>query len=146
MERRDDSCAGELWFDATDDVNVLLSANYAKTDTSTGPFQSTPTVAVFDDQGRLINTINAAPGETREAIGPGGVGIDIPAIDGDFDGLRPVPGGDLFGYIDSDGEDFDVSKNIAYTDLNEFETTGVGLKLAWDGEARVHVAIRLQEL
>lgn len=133
-EWNDDTMAvrGQLSFDATDEVNVLLSASYAKTDTSTGPYQSTPTVAEFDAQGRLINTINAAPGETREAIGPGGVGIDIPAIDGDFDGLRPVPGGDLFGYIDADGEDFDVSKNIAYSDLNEFETTGAGLKLSWD--------------
>jgi iron complex outermembrane receptor protein len=133
-EWNDDTTAvrGQLSFDASDDVNVLLSASYAKTDTSTGPYQSTPTVAEFDGQGRVINTINAAPGETREAIGPGGVGIDIPAIDGDFDGLRPVPGGDLFGYIDSDGEDFDVSKNIAYTELNEFETTGAGLKLSWD--------------
>lgn len=123
---------GQLSFDATEDFNVLLSVNYAKTETSTGPYQSSPTVPVFDEQGRLINTINAAPGETREAIGPGGVGMDIPAVDGDFDGLRPVPGGDLFGYIDSDGEDFDVSKNIAYSDLNEFETSGVGLKFSWD--------------
>ena len=132
---------GQLSFDATDDVNILLSANYAKTNTSTGPFQSSPTVAVFDEQGRLINTINAAPDETREAIGPGGVGMDVPAVDGDFDGLRPVPGGDLFGYIDSDGEDFDVSKNLAYNDLNEFETSGVGLKLAWDTESFVFTSL-----
>ncbi len=135
-EWNDETMAGrvQLSFDATEDVNLLLSANYAKTDTSTGPYQSTPTVPVFDEQGRLINTINAGPNETREAIGPGGVARPggIPAVDGDFDDFRPVPGGDLFGYIDSDGEDFDVSKNIAYSDLNEFETSGVGLKFSWD--------------
>src|SRR5688572_23787697 len=133
-EWNDDTIAARLQFqlDATDAVSALLSGYYSKTDTSTGPYQSTPTVPVFDELGRLVNTINAAPGETREAIGPGGIGIDIPAVDGDFDGLRPVAGGDLFGYIDSDGEDFDVSKNIAYSELNEFESTGVGLKVSWD--------------
>jgi iron complex outermembrane receptor protein len=133
-EWNDDTTAARLQFqfDASDTLSALLSGYYSKTDTSTGPYQSTPTVPVFDELGRLINTVNAAPGETREAIGPGGVGMDIPAVDGDFDGVRPVAGGDLFGYIDSDGEDFDVSKNIAYSDLNEFESTGVGLKISWD--------------
>jgi iron complex outermembrane receptor protein len=118
--------------DASDDLTFLLSGTWSKTEMSTAAYQSSPTVPVFDELGRLINTINAGPSETREAIGPGGVGIDIPAVDGDFDGLRPVPGGDLFGYIDADGEDFDVSKNIAFEKLNEFESSGVGLKVSWD--------------
>jgi iron complex outermembrane receptor protein len=47
------------------------------------------------------------------------------------DGLRPVPGGDLFGYVDPDGEDFDTSKDFALEDINEFDTYGVTGKIAW---------------
>jgi iron complex outermembrane receptor protein len=48
------------------------------------------------------------------------------------DGLRPVAGGDLFGYIDPDGSDFDTSKDFALKHINEHSTYGITAKIEWD--------------
>ncbi len=48
------------------------------------------------------------------------------------DGLRPVPGGDWFGYIDPDGDGWDVSHDISKDDVDQFESYGMTAKLTWD--------------
>lgn len=128
----DDTVAAraQLTFDVSDDVEVYLMAHGSKIDQSEAPYQSRPVIGVFDEQGRHINTIDIAPNETREGIGPGGVNFDA-----DGNGIvttRPVPGGDFFGFIDPDGEDFDISREFAFEDGNTFELYGVNAKVTWD--------------
>ncbi len=48
------------------------------------------------------------------------------------DGTRPVPGGDLFGYLDPDGSGNDFNADFAYDDLDKFESWGVTGKFTWD--------------
>ena len=114
---------GQLAADFGDNSELNISTFWTKTETSVGPYQSSPTVAIFDAAGGHINTIYAGPGETREAIGPGGVALNGP-FDLDADTARPVAGGDWFGYIDPDGNDFLTSSNFAFDDLGDFETYG----------------------
>lgn len=136
----DDTLAlrGTLDFQVNEDVLFRVSANYAKTEVATGPYQSKSTIAVVDASGEIINVINTPAGETRLSIqGAGDGGADI--IDGDEllpgggAGLpgRPVPGGDFFGYIDRDGEDFDTSGDFAFADSGETETVGLNARLEW---------------
>jgi iron complex outermembrane receptor protein len=123
---------GQLAFALSDSAQLLVSGFYAREEVSESPWQSEPALAVFDAQGRVINTLRAGRDETREAVGPGDVGIDIPAIDGDFDGVRPQPGGDLYGYRDPDGPGRLISKDAAFDDSNVYETRGGTARLTWD--------------
>jgi iron complex outermembrane receptor protein len=135
---------GHLLFDFNEDVSLLLSTSYADTEISTGPYQSSPTMPVFDQQGRLVNTRRLGPNEDCEAVVIGVPGCrpgGIAALDGDFDDVRPRAGGDLFGYIDPDGGDLTFSGDFAYEDLNDFETTGVSANLGWDFEAFTFTSI-----
>lgn len=136
----DDTIAlrGTLDFQINEDVLFRVSANYAKSDVATGPYQSKSTIAVLDASGELVNVIDTPAGETRLSIqGTGEGGAD--AIDGDGfipDGgiglaARPVPGGDFFGYIDSDGEDFDFSSDFAFANSGNTETVGLNARLEW---------------
>lgn len=162
----DDTLAGRvhLQFTPNNDVKLLLSISAAEMELSEAPNQSSPTLAIVDDQNRVINTVNAAANETCEARGPSGC-IDLDVLnnfqaagglcfspDGDTtgavcpilnasgfgpdatgpDGLRPVPGGDIFGYIDPDGDGFNTSKDFAFDDIDEFTTFSVTANLSWD--------------
>lgn len=138
----------QLLFEPNDDVDLLISGSYAKTDVSSGPYQSSPSVPVFDAAGRLVNTIKAGPGETCEAITLGAAGCTpIPFVDGEGAGLpgflvlgpaglengtRPVAGGDFFGYVDEDGRGNDIRSDFGYTDLNNFTSRALTAKLTWD--------------
>lgn len=117
----------------SDAVNVLLAGNYAETTKSEGPYQHSATVAVLDGQGRHRDTIYAVNDPNNcEAISlVNGSCINLFA-DNDTDGVRPVAGGDLFGYIDPDGSGNQVSKDYAFEDENHFETKGISAKLNWD--------------
>jgi iron complex outermembrane receptor protein len=86
---------GILEFDPSDSLRFTLMANYAKTDMATGPYQSKPTIGVYDgtfagldptipvpggdpggqlSQGELLNVLDVAPNESRLSIcAPGGV-------------------------------------------------------------------------
>ena len=134
----DDTIAirGTLDFQLNDSALLRFSANYAKSEVATGPYQSKSTVAILDANGELINVIDTPAGETRFSIqGAGDGGADL--IDGDAflpgGGLglpgRPVPGGDFFGYIDPDGDDFDTSGDFAFDENGETETTGLNARL-----------------
>ena len=136
----DDTLAirGMLDFQLSDNVLLRLSANYAKSDLATGPYQSLSTIAVVDANGELINVIETPPNETRLSIqGAGDAGGD--AIDGDEFlpgagiGLpgRTLPGGDFFGYLDPDGDGLDTSGDFAFSDQGNTETTGLNVRLEW---------------
>ena len=86
---------GILQFEPSESLRFTLSANYAQTDMATGPYQSKPTIAIYDgtfagldttvpipggdpggqlSQGELLNVIDVAPTESRLSIcAPGGV-------------------------------------------------------------------------
>ncbi|MFK7954635.1 MAG: TonB-dependent receptor [Lysobacterales bacterium] len=130
---------GTMDFQISDDLLFRVSANYADSDVATGPYQSKSTIGVLDANGELVNVIDTPPNETRLTIfGSGDGGAD--AIDGDQFlpgggiGLpgRPVPGGDFFGYIDPDGDDFDTSGDFAFQDQGFTETFGINGRFEYD--------------
>ncbi len=55
---------GTLSFKPSGTTFINLSGNYAKSVMATGPYQSKPTIGVFDGvggAGELVNVIDAAP-------------------------------------------------------------------------------------
>ncbi|MCG3171549.1 MAG: hypothetical protein CALGDGBN_03171 [Pseudomonadales bacterium] len=136
----DKTLAGRLslaW-QASDCVDVALSANYADSDFATGPYQSKPVIGVYNGVnggGELINVIDVAPGETRQSIAADGSdnGRDLADLGFLVDaGPRPVPGGDFFGYIDPDGDDFKTSSDYAFDGNSELETKGLNARVDWE--------------
>lgn len=88
-----------LLFEANDDVTFTVSFNVASSDMPTGPYQSKPTIAVYDGTGpdpatgqfpgELVNVIDIDPNDARYSIcAPGGVddGTDCGA-DQNVDGV-----------------------------------------------------------
>lgn len=132
----DDTLAlrGILQFRPSDALEWTVSINQARSELATGPYQSKPTIAVFDENNELINVIDVAPGETRASIAADGSDfggdLDNNAVFGDLFG-RPA-GADFFGYIDPDGEDFNTSGDFAFADQGEIETLGVNNRIEWD--------------
>lgn len=125
---------GSLVFNFNDDMSLFVSANVASSDLSTGPYQSKPTIGVLDASGELINVIDVAPDETRATIAADG--SDGGSDQGNSGSLgapfgRPVPGGDFFGYIDPDGDDFSFSGDFAFADNGETDTWGLNAKYEW---------------
>ena len=59
----DDTLAfrGSLLFEPNDDLSISLSANIASTDVATGPYQSKPTIGIYNAAGELINVIDTPP-------------------------------------------------------------------------------------
>ncbi len=137
----DDTMAlrGTLDFKLSENGLFRVSANYARSEVATGPYQSKSTIAIVDPSGEIVNVIDTPAGETRLSIqGAADGGGDV--IDGDEllpgggagIGARPVAGGDFFGYIDADGEDFDTSSDFAFEDSGEIETMGLNARIEWD--------------
>ena len=127
-----------LDFQLSEDALFRVSVNHAESELATGPYQSKSTIGIVDANGELINVIDTPANETRLTIqGNADGGAD--AIDGDEllpgggIGLpgRPVPGGDFFGYIDPDGDDFDTSGDFAFDDQGDTRTTGINARLEW---------------
>jgi iron complex outermembrane recepter protein len=135
----DDTLAGraQLLWNINEDADLLLSVHGGRSEFSTSPYQSTQTAAVFDAQGRQINSVDISATETRSAIGPGGFNAS-PASDPNAGLLagfnRPAPGGDFTGFRDPDAEGDDVFHDFADDDLNSVDSYGVTAKLSWDLE------------
>ncbi len=140
----DDTLAGRfiLAFEPSSNFRANVSFNGARSRLNTGPYQSKPTIAVFDDRGELVNVIDIPAGETRASIGPNGTdfGSDL-----DNDGIfglndpddafltaRFGVGTDFFGYRDPDGEDFTFSGDFAFKNQGSIDTWGVNNKMEWD--------------
>ena len=184
----DDTLAfrGSLLFEPQDRLSLSLSGNYARTNVATGPYQSKPTIGIYNEHGELINVIDTPAGETRRSICAAGEGKMCAALvdtgdpmqpmtvmipdGGDFgsdqndnglqddfadsmgrpgtggfasDGATPVgdgmidigrigAGGDFFGYLDPDGEDFTTSGDFAFEDSGNTETWGINGRLEYD--------------
>jgi iron complex outermembrane receptor protein len=153
---------GTLVFEPNDDVSLTLSVNYATSDVPTGPYQSKPTIAVYDGTGpvpggpfpgELVNVIDIDPNDARYSIcAPGGVDDgtdcgsdqDVSGTPDDFNGdgiadggrfdntFTPSPGADFFGYIDPDGEDFNTSGDFAFDDSGHTDTLGANFRIEWE--------------
>jgi iron complex outermembrane recepter protein len=133
----DNTLAGRMTtlFEPNDGVRVLLSVNGARTIQATSPYQSKPTIGVFNAGGEQINTINASPTETRAAIGANGqdYGSDLnnDGVFGDSFG-RAAAGGDFFGYKDPDGSGPLTSQDFSFRKGNHIRTWGVNLNGEFD--------------
>ncbi len=123
---------GTVSFKPAENTFVNVSLNYAKSEVATGPYQSKPTIGVFDSSGELVNVLDVDPGEIRASIAADG--SDFGSDQGNsgvfgFPFGRPVPGGDFFGYIDPDGEDFTTSGDFAFENNGFTETWGINFRL-----------------
>ncbi|MGI9229403.1 MAG: TonB-dependent receptor [Gammaproteobacteria bacterium] len=176
----DDTLAirGSLLLNSSEDLTITLSGNAARTNVATGPYQSKPTIGIYNAGGELINVIDTPATESRYSICAAGAGnmctgplantdnppgfgslINVPD-GGDFgsdqndDGLRDdflgagtptMPtgdgmldtgrvgmGGDFFGYIDPDGEDFTSSGDFAFEDSGSTDTYGINARVEYD--------------
>jgi len=138
---------GILIDEINEDTTFTISVNYAESEVATGPYQSKPTIGVFDGVagvGELINVIDVAPDESRTGIGSDGsdfgsdadndgfFGVNDP--DGEFSDLggRLQPGADFFGYIDKDGEDFNTAGDFAFADSGDTKTVGTNIRVEHD--------------
>ncbi len=120
---------GQLEFDIGDSGSVLLSANFAETTKSEGPYQSINTTEVKDSSDSVINVIFAADDPLGcDTIQNSG------CIDGNFNGdpFRPVQGGDFNGNFDPDGAGDKVNKDFAFDDQNQIESQGLALTVNYD--------------
>ena len=124
---------GQLLFEVSDTFDALLIGSYGRSHLSDAPYMERATIAVVDPQGRQIDSLLASPDETRELIGPGGIGLDGP-FSFDADTVRPVPGGNLHGgsCTEENFEDMSCSRDFAYEDINRLETVSATAKLTWD--------------
>ncbi len=140
---------GSLLFEPSEGLSISLSVNAAGTDVATGPYQSKPTIGVYNAAGELTNTLDVTSGETRRTIAADGSDAgsdqDDNGVADDFfnnttgafapDGLidvgRPA-GTDFFGYLDPDGEDFKTSGDFAFEDSGHTDTKGLNAKIVYD--------------
>ena len=139
---------GALLLNASDHSDLTLSVQYERQKTSTAPYTNSASVPVYDQQGRLVETYNASPTETRLAVLLNAqgqdTGIAVPlggglgVLNGCFTGggpppaacsLRSTPGGDGFGYVAPKG--ITTQSDFAYTDLNHFSTGAAALHWNW---------------
>ncbi len=126
-----------LLFQPNEKLEIHLAYNYANSEVSTGPYQSISTIAVFNDLqtegGEVINVIDTPSDETRESIVSGTAqdGGSDRGDSGTFANVapRPVPGGDFFGYLDPDGDDFTFSGDFAFGDQGKFKTWGINSRI-----------------
>jgi len=140
----DNTLAGRMTtlFEPNDGARVLLSINGARTIQASAPYQSKPSIAVFNAGGEQINTINPSPTETRASIGANGqdYGSDLnnDGVFGDSFG-RAAAGGDFFGYKDPDGAGPITSQDFSFRKGNHVRTWGVNL----NGEFKLSDDVKL---
>ncbi len=146
------SIRGQLILEPSDTVEIQMKGQYAKRQTSSGPYQNVATISVVDDQGRVVNTLysNAQtnPNSCEQLIGspdgsattmciPGGSALDL-----DFNDTRPAPDTDFFGYKDPDGiEGLTMSTDHALADHDTYEIWSVTGKVSIDFDFATLVAV-----
>ena len=142
----------QLVLEPSDRVEIQMKGQYAKRQTSSGPYQNVATVSVVDDQGRVVDTLysnsRTNPNSCEQLIGstdgtattqcvPGGVGLDL-----DFDNFRPTPDTDFFGYTDPDGiGGLTTSTDHALDDYDTYEIWSVTGKVSIDFDFATLVAV-----
>jgi iron complex outermembrane receptor protein len=127
---------GQLLWKINDHAKLLLSGFGAHEKISVGYYQQGAVTAVIDAAGRHVNTIRAEnDAKGCEAISAEtGDCLPLDFVDGTFGNtIRPVAGGDLFGYREFGGtDDLDVSVDHALDDGNEYDTQGGTANLTWE--------------
>lgn len=142
-----------LW-KLNDDLELQLSGFAAKQKVNSSLYQARATTAILDANGNHIDSIPAADDpqgcEAISAVTGGCValgGVDgelaggFPGFAAPEDGVRPVQGGDLFGYFDSDLKNYDTSMDFAVKDFNLYVSYGSTAKLTWDMDGKTLTAI-----
>lgn len=116
----------QLDFNLGTDGSLLLSANWADTTKSEGPYQVVNTTEIKDADGNVIDVIFAAD----DPLGCDAIQLGQ-CIDGNFNGdpVRPVQGGDFNGNIDPDGSGPKVNKDFAFDDQNTIQSQGFSAAL-----------------
>lgn len=118
----------QLQFKPNDDLTIRLVGSAARQHLSSGQYTQSPTVAVLDAAGRVVNAIYSTPTETRTAIGPNGENVTaIPNSP-----PSRAPGADWFGFVAPNGKSLTLSKDFAVSDLNRTETWNGGLHVDYD--------------
>jgi len=149
---------GKLRFELSDTQNLNTTISYQRTHTSTAPYVNSATVPVYDQQGRLVNTVNANPTENRLAIllnaNGQDTGLAVPlggglgVLNGCFVGggpppaactLRSTSGGDAFGYVQPKG--LVTGSDFAYADINRFDNYFGQLSYNWKITDGVQLAL-----
>ena len=123
---------GQLDFDLSERGSLLLSANWANTTKSEGPYQVLNTTEIQDSDSNVVDVIFSA----NDSLGcvtllTDGTCKDVgdPGMDGD---RRPVQGGDFFGNLgDPDGSGDLVNKDFAFDDQNKIESYGISATLEY---------------
>lgn len=114
---------------------LLLTGFGGQSKSATGAYQSKPTIAVLDAGGNQINTFSVTPTNAYnnyQMLGPGNVNVASAWAPAVYGGLRPVAGGDFYGYIDPDGTGRITSSDFSVPNANTLKTWGANanLKLA----------------
>ncbi|MDE2410725.1 MAG: TonB-dependent receptor [Sphingomonadales bacterium] len=129
-EGNEDTLAGrlQLQFKPSSDLTIRLVGAVARQHLSTGPYQQEATVAVVDAAGNVVNSITAAPTETRTAIGPNGANFT------GFAGSPPsrLAGADWFGFTAPDPAARTVSVGYAKSDANWTDSYNGALHIDYD--------------
>jgi iron complex outermembrane receptor protein len=128
---------GQLLWEPNEDLELLISGFAWSEDVATnGSYEQGATTAIIDAQGRHVNTIFAKDDpQSCEAISAeSGACLPIDFVDGTFGNtVRPVQGGDLFGFTDpGGGGDQRVSADHSIDDFNTYDQFGFTAKLTWD--------------
>jgi len=137
------SLRGQLLFEPSEDVEVLVKGSYAYSEPGSEPFQHQASVAFVDDtdndgaEDNVVNTMLARdvlePGNPCEQISVNtGNCVNAPT-DIDFDGVRPNARGDFFGFFEPDGTDGrDMNSPFATQGQDKVKAYSFTGKLTWD--------------
>ncbi|MEO1019752.1 MAG: TonB-dependent receptor plug domain-containing protein [Pseudomonadota bacterium] len=111
---------GMLDFDLGESFDLLLKGELGRSETSTAPYQSTPTIALVNADGFFVDTVFAGPNETRLGIGPGGANVCPGCLTANP--VRPVPGGDFSGGAAVPEDSRTVNTEFSDDDANELDS------------------------
>ena len=127
-------------YDLNDNGSLLLSANWADTTKSEGPYQAVNTTEILNADGAVIDVIYAADDPLGCDQIQSGRCVDA-VLDAGTSPYRPVPGGDFSGNIDSDGSGRRIDRDFAFDDQNRIESHGITGTLDYDFGAIEFVSI-----
>ena len=111
-------------YDFNENGSLLLSANWADTTKSEGPYQAINTTEILDANGSVIDVIYAADDPLGCDQIQLGRCVDA-LLDAGTSPYRPVPEGDFSGNIDPDGSGRRIDRDFAYDDQNRIESHGI---------------------
>ncbi len=127
-------------YDLNDNGSLLLSANWADTTKSEGPYQAVNTTEILNADGAVIDVIYAADDPLGCDQIQSGRCVDA-VLDAGASPYRPVPGGDFSGNIDPDGSGRRIDRDFAFDDQNRIESRGITGTLDYDFGAIEFVSI-----